>query len=443
MAENKKDLKVENNGRDVETKEVSLGTDKYKLPYGLCAKYGIALPPNATPTDAWNALKGHGIKPSDVYKELQKEGDTDNIKPSDKKVVESKEKTKEELKKELSQKVVEDKTKEVGEKEVLKKSAKMLTEAEKAQLVKDFAHEQYPNTSFATMYDAKSDKSLTYTFNTAYGFNDEFTAFVDGKLGGEKKQEQKKSEIKRPNETFNQNAYSEERKNKANWFKGSDSMYKSQQAYTPILSNVWGGSQSKQKYAAIDYTAGSGGFNRPLRGYQNYWGKYNYKGVGNVDLDQEGKGDAIKALTEMIDKSSYNEDIWVQRGVDFYGAKQFLGLSGAITNEKAQSLIGKEFKDYGFQSTGASKGTGFTHNDCIFNIYCPAGTKMLYCAPFSHYGGSGISWDGKTAQGGYENEMLIQRQSTFRVTKAEQKGGTWYFDVEVTNQDIDDTIYKK
>lgn len=33
------------------------------LPFGLCAKYGIVLPRNATPREAWNALKHRGIYP--------------------------------------------------------------------------------------------------------------------------------------------------------------------------------------------------------------------------------------------------------------------------------------------------------------------------------------------------------------------------------------------
>ena len=38
-----------------------------RLPFGLCKKYGIALPNNATPRDAWNALKGIGIVPEEEY----------------------------------------------------------------------------------------------------------------------------------------------------------------------------------------------------------------------------------------------------------------------------------------------------------------------------------------------------------------------------------------
>ncbi len=42
------------------------------LPFGLCAKYGIRLPRNATPRDAWNALKDKtGLTPEQVYRDLR------------------------------------------------------------------------------------------------------------------------------------------------------------------------------------------------------------------------------------------------------------------------------------------------------------------------------------------------------------------------------------
>lgn len=44
------------------------------LPFGLCKKYGISLPANATPRDAWTALKNKtGMSPQDFYEKL-KEG---------------------------------------------------------------------------------------------------------------------------------------------------------------------------------------------------------------------------------------------------------------------------------------------------------------------------------------------------------------------------------
>ena len=50
------------------------------LPFGLCAKYGIRLPGNATPRIAWDALKDKtGMTPEDFYRDLrQKESKGEN-----------------------------------------------------------------------------------------------------------------------------------------------------------------------------------------------------------------------------------------------------------------------------------------------------------------------------------------------------------------------------
>ena len=50
-------------GGEVEEPPKTGGSGNLGLPFGLCAKYGIALPRNATPRDAWNALKKRGINP--------------------------------------------------------------------------------------------------------------------------------------------------------------------------------------------------------------------------------------------------------------------------------------------------------------------------------------------------------------------------------------------
>lgn len=67
MAENP----VTQEEREEEEKKSSGNTG---LPFGLCKKYGIALPDNATPRMAWEALKNKkGITPNDAYRELKKE----------------------------------------------------------------------------------------------------------------------------------------------------------------------------------------------------------------------------------------------------------------------------------------------------------------------------------------------------------------------------------
>ena len=57
------------------------------------------------------------------------------------------------------------------------------------------------------------------------------------------------------------------------------------------------------------------------------------------------------------------------------------------------------------------------------NVFCPAGTHMIYAEPWSHYGGEKYNyndsnnsigytfWDGKTNQSyfGSEDETIIQR----------------------------------
>lgn len=48
-----------------------------RLPFGLCKRYGITLPDNATPRDAWNALKGRGVTRQEVYESIR-----ENAKPT-------------------------------------------------------------------------------------------------------------------------------------------------------------------------------------------------------------------------------------------------------------------------------------------------------------------------------------------------------------------------
>ena len=87
---------------------------------------------------------------------------------------------------------------------------------------------------------------------------------------------------------------------------------------------------------------------------------------------------------------------------------------------------------------GSAKGQGFSGN-ILMNIYAPAGTKMMYVEPFSHYGGHDYNWDGKSKQShfGGEFETIMQQGTQFRITKIERRGrsGTIYVDLEVINQD--------
>lgn len=216
--------------------------------------------------------------------------------------------------------------------------------------------------------------------------------------------------------TFDESAYSQKRKDKAVWCKSSSA---SINKFKEKADEIYNNALDDEKQAAYRYTSGSGYINRPLRGYDSAWGKSNFKGVGNVPLDNESSYAIkdIEQLTNLINKSTYDKDIWLQRGVDDEGLAGFLQLS-SLDENSLKSLIGKSITDTAFMSCGAAKGTGFSGN--IINIYCPKGTKMLYI-------------DGRSAYPS-ENEMLIQRNTRFRITKVEKAGWRYFIDIEVTGQ---------
>jgi hypothetical protein len=217
-----------------------------------------------------------------------------------------------------------------------------------------------------------------------------------------------------------------------------------------VCGEVWQSATKAERAAIYDYTQGSGGFNRPLRGYDGSW--HDFQGVGKEPLNNEGRGGAIKNMTTLIARSKYDFDIWLQRGIETSdGAAAFLGISEDNLRHWSQAqlqknLIGDDIErtDHGFVSCGSSKGKGF--NGYIFNVYCPKGTKMMYSEPFSHYGdGDKLHWDwdsiakhldgiSKQSSFGYEDETIIQRGTTFRVIKVEKKGMDIFFDIEVVKQ---------
>ena len=206
-------------------------------------------------------------------------------------------------------------------------------------------------------------------------------------------------------------------------------------------SKVWKDATPDEKKAIIKYTGAFSQFNEPLRGIE--YGSSKFVGVGKIDMDNVGvnqyggykmtKGQAKKQINEMtdiIDKSSYNFDMQVRRGVSELGAAKLLGIdesmlsawSGAPEEDVKNAVEGKLVTEFGFCSTGVADGKGFSHQPIELRILCPAGTKMMYAEPFSHYGhGShGSDWDGvdKQTTTGSEQEMILQRNTRFQVQRA-------------------------
>lgn len=241
-------------------------------------------------------------------------------------------------------------------------------------------------------------------------------------------------------------AFSQERKDAAIWAKTTK---EADDVLRDTCGEVWRTSPPIQKNAIYDYTQSYHKFNEPLRGIE--YGSEKFLGVGNVDLDQIGVSyqgwkpgqmrKEINAMTDIISKSTYKEDFWLQRGCRFKGMDKFFNvpmdrLQSATQAELEQLLLNTTPTEYGFCSCGVAKGKGFS-GDIILNIYAPSGTQMMYVEPFSAFGnGGGKNWDGIAKQGsfGQESEIILQQGTKFRVTKVEKTPGMIYIDLEVIEQ---------
>lgn len=213
-------------------------------------------------------------------------------------------------------------------------------------------------------------------------------------------------------------AYSKERKDKATWF-NTGSVNKNEDLATKHFGSqfeqMWATMNNYEQSAIVDYTSGYSKYNEPLRaiGYSGMKSFSDFVGGNFVD--------AVKNMTSAIDKCVWNEDIWVQRGINkstkfikAVGEKKGISIN-EMSDEQLQALVGTTFEDQGFASAGAAKGTGFSDNGIILNIYCPKGTKMAYMNTKGHYSYT------------HENEMILQRGYSYRITKVEKKTENgWY-----------------
>lgn len=225
---------------------------------------------------------------------------------------------------------------------------------------------------------------------------------------------------------FDADAYSQARKDAAVWAKNTKD---ADDVLRAKCGEVWRNATDEEKNAIFGYTSSYHNINEPLRGLTYY---------GSAADTQLGL-DRIPLMESIINKSYYDKDIWLQRGGGLVELKKF-GLSNYAyaTDAEIMALVGKEGTEGAFTSASVTKGKGFGGN-VITNIYAPRGTKMMYAEPYSSFGnGSGRSWDGIAKQStfGSESEIILQRGTTFRVTKVEKSGNTWYIDVEVINQDV-------
>lgn len=245
--------------------------------------------------------------------------------------------------------------------------------------------------------------------------------------------------------------FSQARKDAAYWFTDKNGgASAADKVYRQKAGEIWRKATRAQKDSAYEYTRSYHKYNEPLRGFE--YGTNKFLGVGNVDLNEIGvngyggfqRGEVKKLiddLTDYIDRGGYDFDMWLNRGCRRAGMDKFFNVDPSdfdlSEKELAAKLIGTTPTEYGFMSTGVARGTGFG-GEIKLNIYAPKGTKMAYVEPFSAFGdGAGKNWDGITTQSsiGYEAEMLLQRNTTFKVIKVEKSGSQWYIDLEVIGQE--------
>lgn len=222
-------------------------------------------------------------------------------------------------------------------------------------------------------------------------------------------------------------AFSEERKANAWRFTSSAEADKH---FRGVCGKAWREATKAERDGIYGYTKSSGAWNRPLSGFRKPysssgtgWEKKFYKGPGEVWINYEGKGAAIRNMTSLIEKSTYDHDTWLVRGCDYNAMESFFGMSESelyrMGTDELKSLIGVSNRIESFVSTGTAVGKGFSSKPVAMEIYCPAGSEMMYAEPFSAFSGASYDkWDGKKEQNyfGSESEMILQRGGYYTAT---------------------------
>lgn len=244
------------------------------------------------------------------------------------------------------------------------------------------------------------------------------------------RERQHKSET--DNNPFASEAYSTERKLNAKFAedgKEADGYLRDNAA------KIWNGLTDEQKNSLYEYTYDSTDINKQLRG---------------IAEDDSNITNLIEQITQAIDKSAYDFDMYVGREDSIDGFCKRYGIDVSQLKEMALKsdfgeLIGKEATEPAFLSTTDNKFR--SSNGVDLTIYMPKGTKCIYCEPFSYFGhdvngcgkmndGGGKDWDGISKQRifGSEAELLLQRDTRMKVVSIKYENGVYYVEVDVVGQ---------
>jgi len=231
---------------------------------------------------------------------------------------------------------------------------------------------------------------------------------------------------------FKADDYSQARKDKAKWCITPQTADKE---FHHQAVEYWKVATKEEKEALWGYTGGSGYITEPLRAISGHYYYY----FGRADETERH----IKAMTQALQKCKFKKDYWIKRDDASWCIEYAFNIPNLNAYKTDPSkLVGMIGTDGSFMSCGSCKNTYFTatgRKDVVYNIYCPKGTKGLYVQPFSSCGTYGRGWDGISASNPTvrsENEIILQRGTKMRITKAEWNAadGKWYIDVEVLEQ---------
>lgn len=203
-----------------------------------------------------------------------------------------------------------------------------------------------------------------------------------------------------------------------------------------VCGRVWREATPAEREGVHGYTADSGAWNRPLSGFRKPygapgtgWERKFYVGPGDVWIDYEGKGQAIRDMTSIIGKSTYDHDAWLVRGCGYDAMGSFFGTGasklGGMGADGLKSLVGTSNRIQSFVSAGAAAGEGPGRKPVAVEIYCPAGSEMMYAEPFSAFSGAGYGeWDGEREQRSFsrEPEVILQRGGYYTATDVYRGG---------------------
>lgn len=234
--------------------------------------------------------------------------------------------------------------------------------------------------------------------------------------------------------------YSDKRKADA-WQNMED--YEWDQKLRASTGETWNAATEAERSTAYTYTTNAyKRFNEPLSGFMRDGYSQKYVGPKKVDLDDQGGKSRIKTLTSLLEKSSYDHDMWVTRGASVGELMNVFNLTGEdldkIAAGKSDDYIGVSGRNMAFVSTSPLYSSFYRDADVKMNIYVPAGSEMMYAEPFSHYNKSkynGKTWDGKegTAMFGDEFEMILQRGGSYTITgvRYDYDRDAYYVDMEL------------